>query len=449
VITVRTVVSGIVASAVWLGIACADEGVLVDGRRVEGTLGTDAQGQVLFQSRGEKLSLRLDQFDHVRFPAVRLPPLRAGAPFRIVLPGAQRLTGELVGLDSDKIHIHTAWSEKLSIPRAGVTAVGHAPGFVTLFVDDFEKDLRCWRVTGAPMLSTTQHVSGQRSLCLDTSGQQVEYTLPTPLTAGRVGINFRDRAQDGWIAWQFEADFGDSTAGSAVRVGIAPRTGDYTAEVSGATAAKSCRPRLLRAFKDGWQRLEMEYSPARLVVSIDDNILLSCRQPGSSGTLRKVRLSCTSSASVNRGRAGAFFDDLSVARAVADLPHPKGDPEQDELWLIGGDQLFGNLVSATAGTIQLRGAYGPRSLSWGEVRGIYFRRPATPTRKAGDKLVRVWLRPGIGLEPDVLNGTVRRLDSQCLVLDHALLGQVEIDRRRLHRMRALAEEPFENENRAP
>src|SRR5438128_1157923 len=130
--TVQTTVSFIVALFFWLGAVHADEAVWPDGQRVEGDLSTDGQGRVLFQPLG--------QLDHVRFPSARLPLARAAAPYRVLLRGGQYLTGELVGLDSDKVHLRTAWSDLLSIPRAAVTAVNHAPGFVTVFVDDFEKE---------------------------------------------------------------------------------------------------------------------------------------------------------------------------------------------------------------------------------------------------------------------------------------------------------------------
>ena len=491
--TVHTSVILIVASLVWPAIGHAEDGVLADGRRIDGTLSTDAQGQVVFQPLGNSSLLRLDQLDQVRFPASRLPPLRAGAVCRVVLPAQQHLTGEFLGLDADRIQFRTIWSDLLSIPRAGVTAVTHAPGFVTVFADNFEKDLQCWRVTGALTLSSRQHVSGQHALCLDTPGQQVEYTLSVPLTTGRVGINFLNGPQDGirvgrisnpshHLAWHFEADFEHATGhpltlpsppppggegrvrGSKVQVGIEPQTGDYTVEVSGAARGKSRLPRAFLAFNDNWQRLTMEFSPARLVLAIDEDILWSCQPSGLGGTLGKVRLSCIGSpltlpsppADGGEGRvrgerrgAGVCFDDFSVARAVPDLPHAKGDSGQDELWLLGGDQLFGDVVRATGGMIQLRGAFGPRSFRWGEVRGIYFRQQAVPPRQAGASRVRVWLRPGSGLEPDVLNGTVRRLDAQRLVLDHELLGRVEIDRQRLHRMRALVDERLRNEGRGP
>jgi hypothetical protein len=358
-----------------------------------------------------------------------LPPARAAAPYRILLRGGQHLTGELVGLDSDKVQLRTAWSDALSIPRAAVVAVNHAPGFVTVFVDDFEKELKSWRLAGTPALTTRQHVSGQRSLCFNGQGQ-AEFTISEPLSAGRAGINFHDGVQAKGLSWQFEAEFANSVGWPTVHVRSDPQAGKYWGELSGPVAAKSQLPR-----QEGWQRLTMEFGSDTLVLSIDDAILLSCRQPAAGGALRKVRLRCTVRTSESGGEV--FFDDFSLARAVPDLPHLKTDSEQDELWLLSGDQLFGDVADATGGKIRLRAGFGSRSISWGDVRGIYFRQSG-PTRKPDSKMVRLWLRSGIGFEPDVLEGVVRRLDKHRLVLSHEALGELEIERKRLHRLKALA-----------
>ncbi len=280
-------VFSILAALLSIGLVHADEGVLPGGQRLEGELRTDGQGRLLFQPRGQKPSLPLSQLDHVRFPSVRLPPARAAAPYRVLLRGGQHLTGELVGLNSDKVQLRTAWSDTLSIPRAAVVAVNHAPGFVTVFVDDFEKELNSWRLAGTPALTTRQHVSGQRSLCFNGQGQ-AEFTISEPLSAGRAGINFHDRVQAKGLSWQFEAEFADSVGWPTVHVRSDPQAGRYWGELSGPVAAKSHLPR-----QEGWQRLTMEFNSDTLVLSIDDAILLSCRQPAAGGSLRKVRLSCT------------------------------------------------------------------------------------------------------------------------------------------------------------
>jgi hypothetical protein len=418
-----------------LGITRADEAVLPNGERVQGELSSDDQGRLLFRRHGQESPVLLDKIDHIRFPSSRLSPLRAPAPSRILLRGDEHVTGELLGLDSDRVQLRTAWKERISIPRAAVSAVRHAAGFVTVFVDDFEKDLKSWQLTGMPALTTQEHASGRRSLCLNDPDQAAEYTLPTPLAAGRAGINFRDRTQAGSLRWQVEAEFAGSAGWPVVRVGLDPQASDYAGEIAGSTAAGS---RLAR--KDGWQRLDIEFSRDMLLLSIDDMILLSCRQPGSGGALRKVRLSCGKPTRGTGERGEVFFDDFALAKAVPELPHPKGDPDQDEIWLLSGDQLFGYVVDATGGTIQLRGSFGPWSISWGEVRGIYFRRSGPRSRKPQNNTVRIWLRPGIGFESDVLEGTVRRLDAHRLILGHEFLGDLEIDRKRLLRLRMVATE---------
>src|SRR5262249_1117878 len=137
-----------------------------------------------------------------------------------------------------------------------------------------------------------------------------------------------------------------------------------------------------------------------------------------------------------------YFDDFSLAQPLPWLPHPKGDPEQDELWLLSGDQVFGKLTRATAHGIQLQGAFGPRIVRWGDVRGIYFRSPTSPSTPMPGNSVRIWLRSATGWEPDVLDGTVQALDAHHLILVHEQLGRLEIDRPRVRRVRSLAAERF-------
>jgi hypothetical protein len=413
--------------------ARADEAVLPDGKRLPGELMTDGQGRLIFQRPGQQPPLPLARLHHVSFPPYRSPPLRAGAPYRVVLRDDQHLTGELLELGKDKVELRTAWCSALGIPRSAVVAVSQVPRFVTIFLDDFEKDLKSWRITGTPVLSTAQHVSGRHSLCFAGPGQ-AEHALAAPLAEGRVGISFCDDASATRLAWQIEADFAGSAGWPTVRVRLDPRAGEYRADVSGTSSAKGRLPR-----KAGWRRLDIEFNIDQLVLSIDGDILLSFRQPGSGGSLRKVGLSCAGLASTAGPSGELFFDDFSLAKTVPELTRPKGDPEQDEIWLVSGDQLFGKVVNAAEGKIQLHALFGGRAISWSDVRGIYFPLSGPLTRKLGQTSVRVWLRPGIGYEPDMLEGNVLLLDKRRLVLRHEILGELEIDRKRLHRLGLRAE----------
>jgi hypothetical protein len=122
---------------------------------------------------------------------------------------------------------------------------------------------------------------------------------------------------------------------------------------------------------------------------------------------------------------------VALTQALANQRHPAGDPEQDEIWLGSGDQVFGTILAADRRQIDLRGRFGQRSFAWSEVRGIYFRRPMLPPRTTEGDHVRIGVRSGLGTEDDLLEGTVQALDTRRLVLRHAVLGEVAIDRARL------------------
>src|SRR5438132_11295369 len=109
--TVLNAVPFLVAALFSLAVVRADEAVLPNGLRVQGELNSDGQGRLLFQPLGPRPPLLPDQVDHVRFPASRVLPLRAGAAHRILLRGGQHLTGEFLGLGPDKLELHTAWRE--------------------------------------------------------------------------------------------------------------------------------------------------------------------------------------------------------------------------------------------------------------------------------------------------------------------------------------------------
>jgi hypothetical protein len=425
--------ASLVASLFLLGAARGDEAVLPNGKRLQGELSSAGGGRLLFHCLGRQTVLPLDQLHHVNFPPRHSPPLRAAAPYRVVLRDDQRLTGELLDLDKDKVKLRTASCGTIVLPRAAVGAVTQLPGFVTVFLDDLEREPKSWRLKGAAALSTAEHFSGRHSLCLAGPGQ-AEYTLPAPLAAGRAGISFYNDAQAGGSAWQIGAEFTGSAAWPLVRARLDPLAGSFTAEVSGAAAAKGRLPG-----KGGWQRLDIEFDRDRLVLAIDDDILLACRQPASGGALRKVRLSCTGSRAGTRPGGGVYFDDFSLAKAVPLRKHPQGDPEQDEIWLVSGDQLFGNVIDAKSNEIHLRALFGPRTIPWGDARGIYFRLHDLPTRKPDRNGVRIWLNPGTGFEPDILEGSVLLLDPHRLVLRHEVLGELQIDRKRLKRLQALTE----------
>jgi hypothetical protein len=122
-------------------------------------------------------------------------------------------------------------------------------------------------------------------------------------------------------------------------------------------------------------------------------------------------------------------------RVVPELHRPDGDPSQDEVWLLSGDQLFGDLLRLDPHRMLLRGGTRMQEWSWDEVRGIRLRRQSWPVRTTDGEHVRLWLRsPGVA---DEIEGVLGSLDHRRLGLHHALLGDLVIDRGRVQRLRWL------------
>jgi hypothetical protein len=421
----------------WVLLICllipavrADEAVLPNGRRLQGELLLEREGRLRFQPAVGPSPLPLDQIHHVLFTSTKLPPLLAGVLYRVTLRDGQSLTGEFLSLDEQNLYFRPAWGKRLAVPLHAVASLTHATGYVPLFKGDFETDLGAWKLTGPPTVANKQQGSGRCSLRFDTPGQTAEYCLAAALPAGQVGINFLADEASG-TQWLLETDF-EGAARRLMRVRIAGDADYYAAEVSGAVTGKKRLPR-----SPGWHRLRVDFSSKTLLVSVDEDVLWFSREPGVGGPLHKVRLACVPHVSEKVVRGKVFFEEFCLARTVPNLTRPEGDASQDEIWLLSGDQLFGKVSRVNSRIIDLRSAFGSRTFAWGEVRGLYLRQQSALVRKSEEGPVRVWLRSGGGLEPDQLEGTVHLLDQKRLVLKHALLGELEIERRRLHRLTQL------------
>lgn len=401
------------------GALLADDGILPDGKRLNGAL-RFRDGRLHFLSG--KQELRLDQLHQVRFSSAESPPARAAALHCVTLRDGQHLTGELLGLDADSVRLAPAWSDRpLTVPRARVQSIAHIPGLATQVVEDFETEPKGWKLTGAPSVSAAERASGKKSLLLDRPGQTAEFVLATPIAAGRLGINFLDPGPTAGVRWLVEADFGDKTlevtvAGPGERYAVNGLTGGTTADC----------PR-----KPGWHRLTVDFAAASAAVLIDQHVLWDSPERGPSGPLRALRLKCVP---INNGKADkVYFDDCGIARTLPALSQPDGDASQDEVWLLSGDQLFGAVPRAGRQVIELDGRPGKRTLPWSDVRGIYLRDAAAAPVSSTGEHVRLWLHSGNGSHLDRLDGVVKALDDKRLTLSTAG-GEVVIDRNRLRQL---------------
>src|SRR5207249_11717418 len=119
--------------------------------------------------------------------------------------------------------------------------------------------------------------------------------------------------------------------------------------------------------------------------------------------------------------------------AVEEPRRPPAEPDQDELWLAGGDQLFGRVSRADGRSLTIEGRFGRRTLSWTAVRGLFFRRgPRIAVSDKGER-VRLWIDNGYP-QPDELDAAVLSLDARRCRWRHALLGERDMERGRLARV---------------
>jgi hypothetical protein len=403
--------------------AAADEAILLDGRRLAGTLQLDSGNRLLFKPATPGPTLPLDQLHQVRLLDGAAPPCLGGTVHHVDLADGQRLTGELLDLDAKELRLRTPWAATVALSRQVVRAITQPRGFLTFLEEDFEGGLGAWKLTGAPRLDERQHVSGKHSLLLDRPGQAAAFVLAQPLPAGRAALCFFDSGKEGGAPWHVDFQFGRAGTPSLLTVAATDTT--YEMQPRGAT-------RLPR--RGGWHGLVVEFGPERVLVTVDDQVLWSGRFAHAGLALNGVRLRC--GARPDQATGAVWFDDFTLARPVPDLRREDADPRQDEVWLDSGDQLLGTVVRADRHRVELEARFGKRTLPWGTVRGLFLRQGKEPAAKAGAGLVRVWLRAARGTQADQLVGQVRGLSDSRLTLRHALLGEVSIERTWLRRIAA-------------
>jgi hypothetical protein len=404
--------------------AVADEACLRDGRRVAGTLGL-SEGRLHFTPRAGDAP-PAEAVLRILFAGAEAPPLRIGDGRQVLLSGDQRLTGQLLGIDAETVRLRTAWADRLEIPRPGVAAVAALPGWRLRFADDFDRGLGAWQMHGKPTTRDTP-----AAVILDAAGQDLSHTLPQPLAAGRVSVNFEERDNPHEARWNLDAVFRRGEEPPAiVRVSVAGTGDHYGVEPAGLRGESTAVRRT-----PGPHRLAVQFTSRSLRIVCDDHVLWHTLDSGPPGSLRQVRLACTGGAAAAAGSVA--WSALIIEEAVDENPWPGGDASQDEACLACGDQLFGRLVSGDRRQVMLEARLGRRSLPWTSLRGCRFRRQAPPVRTSDGAHVRLLLDAGLTAAKDILEGVLLALDDRTLTLRHGLLGELRLPRSVVKELRPL------------
>jgi hypothetical protein len=372
---------------------------------------------------------------------------RGGGGRRVHLWDGERISGQILELNKDTVRLRTAWAARLELPRTAVSSIEPLPGWRTIFEEDFRRQsgepaafAAGLKFTGEPAFADADDGTAARALVLRDAGQSLAYTLRShaergneAVTAGRVGVNFQERGQARGARWLAELTFQQGERARRVAVTVAGEGEHYLIDTG--SLKGTARP---VARTPGWHRLLVQFSKRSLRVTCDDDVLWYNLDDGPGGVLQRVTLRCQRSAQHDAVRGAVAWTEFCVERAVDEHPRPPADDEQDAVRLLDDDQLFGRIVRADRRTIQIEARYGKRSLPWTAVSGCSFRRPAAPPKANEGAKVRVLVRSGLCVETDVLEGVVTRKDEQRLVLLHALLGEVTLERGRVRETRPLS-----------
>ncbi len=411
--------------------------------RLEGSLLPDLGGGLKFLPRaGEpQRPLALEagavlSFQGTEPPAVSIPPL-----YRVQVGESARLSGMLHAVSDKAVTLSVPWqAAEIVVMRPGVQAVLQRPGEARLFADRFDRisDSR-WSVSGKPELLDPSKASNQgRRVRLPAPESALLHRLAEPLVSGRVELAFFD---EGRVAagqrWTLDLTFRGPTGPATLRIVLGWVEESLAVESPDGPALAV--QRLARV--PGWHRLTLRFGPEQTEIAVDGKELAHGKS--STGPLDTVRIatSATGSSSSPPGLAG-YLGEIQIVRFAEPPTSLEVDPTQDEVRLVVGDQLYGQIRQADHEHVVIEIDGQPATLDWSEVAGIYFRRVPAAAVPIEGALARLEWRavpgePREGRDLDHAEGAVTAISDSAITLATPYAGTLIIPRDRLARLRVL------------
>ena len=329
--------------------AAADErAVLADREPVNGRLEMEPSRGLVFRAGEDRTPLEVRTIRRVeRTGPTQIAPGTSPA-HRLFLWGNESISGTILAMDGEAIHLKTPAGELLHVPNYLTSRIEHHQGHAVLFREDFESEASSGRVTGEAQRSSAQAESGRWSMRLAKPGDAVEYVLPAPIGSGWLEVRFWDSGQTvAGLEWLCELDF-DSKAGvRTLQILLGWESDSYGL----ATPQGPSFPVQRLARRNGWNRLGVQFAPNRTTALVDDAVLT--HREVAIGSLRAIRFVVRAApdadgAAAKSAEAAGYVDDLQIAAAIASPADRQPSRDQDDVMLTSGDQLFGRIESASA-----------------------------------------------------------------------------------------------------
>ena len=406
------------------------------GRRVEGRFEGTRETGFNVVGEGGKL-LAVDGVGKLLLGTGEAKDGAAGVPPLQVLLGLdQRISGQLRGLDRTAVRLEGGpGGRDVEIRRSGAIGIRQRPGESLVLIEGFESlDGSRWNGVGTPRLEDGTKLSGERSLRLEPDGTAITTRLAEPVGRGRFEMAFRDggavAARSDWMVdFLFRGEGGPET----IKAILGWSEESLAVQSSGGRFSLAVQ-RLAR--KPGWHRLELRFGPDAAELAVDGDSLAHGKGP--SGPLVEIRIGSAVRGLVARPASGAFafVDDLRLVRFATGLSTDEVDPGQDEVRLVGGDQVFGSLARGDSSGVEVEVFGKLVSLPWTHVAAVRFRADPRPSRVVEGLLTRLEWRSAPGDDPkdvDAVEGALVAADAASFAIETPYAGRVSVPRDRVVR----------------
>ncbi len=427
------------APAARLAAARSETFVRSDGGRVPGKLSVLAGAVVMFLPEGGVTPIPMEPGAVVAFEGPGPDPSSGFPPFQIHLGLGQRMSGRLGSVTESTIHLADGpGGLPIALPRGSAHSLLQRAGEAQVFRDGFEaiESMR-WARIGEPKIADEPRTEGEHSLRIPAGGASMTCVLPEPVGSGRMEVAYHDNLVVAPDQLRIvELMFRGHAGPELIRVVLGWSEESLAVETPRGGPALAVQH---LARREGWHRLGVRFGPDTTEIAVDGDELAHGKGPG--GPLVEIRL-----ASYPTGKTkpppdlAGHLDDLNLVRLTEPTGGLEIDATQDEVRLVGGDQVFGTIRAADANRVVLKVDREEASISWSEVSGLHFRRVPSQGRPIEGLLVRLeWQSaPGDDVRDlDQAEGALTGLTDASATLATPFAGDLTIPRDRIRRLHVL------------